>query len=67
MSPSEKVQAVFTLNDLLLRLSEAGVRQMYPAGSDREVFLRAAARRLGRETATRVYGWDPGPVEVPEL
>jgi hypothetical protein len=66
MSASDKVQAVFALNDLLLRLSEAGVRQMYPAASDREVFLRAAARRLGRETVTRVYGWDPGPDEAPE-
>ncbi len=61
MSPSDKVQAVFALTDMLLRFSEAGVRQVYPAASDREVFLRAAARRLGRETVTRVYGWDPGP------
>lgn len=61
MSPSDKVQAVFALTDMLLRLSEAGVRQLYPAASKREVFLRAAARRLGRETVARVYGWDPGP------
>jgi predicted RNA-binding Zn ribbon-like protein len=61
MSPSEKVQAVFALNDMLMRLSEAGVRQVHPAADQREVFLRAAARRLGRETVTRVYGWDPGP------
>jgi hypothetical protein len=66
MSPSEKVQAVFALNDVLLRLSEAGVRQIYPTADQREVFLRAAARRLGRETVARVYGWDPGPSEVPE-
>ena len=61
MSPSDKVNAVFALTDMLLRFSEAGVRQMYPTASDREVFLRAAARRLGRETVARVYGWDPGP------
>jgi hypothetical protein len=59
MSPSDKVLAVFALSDMLLRLSEAGVRQLYPAASDREVFLRAAARRLGAETVARVYGWDP--------
>jgi hypothetical protein len=66
MSPSDKVNAVFALTDMLLRFSEAGVRQMYPAADQREVFLRAAARRLGRETVARVYGWDPGPDEVPE-
>jgi hypothetical protein len=61
MSASDKVQAVFSLTGMLLRLSEAGVRQLHPTASDREIFLRAAARRLGRETVTRVYGWDPGP------
>jgi hypothetical protein len=59
MSPSDKVRAVFQLTDMVLRLSEAGVRQRYPAASEREVFLRAAAIRLGRETVARVYGWDP--------
>lgn len=59
MSASDKVQAVFELTDMAFRLSEAGVRQLYPAASDREVFLRAAARRLGAETVARVYGWDP--------
>ena len=61
MSASDKVQAVFSLTEMLLRFSEAGVRRLYPDASDREVFLRAAARRLGREIVTRVYGWDPGP------
>jgi hypothetical protein len=59
MSPSDKVRAVFELPDMVLRLSEAGVRQIYTAASDREVFLRAAARRLGAETVARVYDWDP--------
>ena len=59
LSPEVKVRQVFAMTDLLLRLSEAGVRRLYPAADDREVFLRAAARRLGRETVARVYGWDP--------
>jgi len=59
MPPQDKVRAAFELSDMLLRLSEAGVRLVYPDASDREVFLRAAARRLGRETVARVYGWDP--------
>ena len=32
---------------------------MYPEAGEREVFLRAAARRLSRETMMAVYGWDP--------
>jgi hypothetical protein len=59
LPPGDKVRQVFELTELLLRLSEAGVRRMYPDADDREVFLRAAARRLGRETVARVYGWNP--------
>ena len=59
MLPGEKILAVFALSDMLMRLSEAGVRRLFPAADGREVFLRAAARRLGRETVARVYGWDP--------
>ncbi len=59
MTPSQKVAAVFELTQTLLELQKAGVRQMYPEADDREVFLRAAARRLSRETMIAVYGWDP--------
>ena len=30
-----------------------------PRPAEREVFLRAAALRLGNETVRRVYGWSP--------
>jgi hypothetical protein len=59
LSAGDKVREVFALTELLLRLSEAGVRRLHPNADGREVFLRAAARRLGRETVVRVYGWDP--------
>ena len=59
MTPAEKVRAVFGLTNMLLRLSESGVRSLFPKADDREVFLRAAARRLDRDTMIRVYGWDP--------
>jgi hypothetical protein len=32
---------------------------MYPQASEREVFLRVAARRLDRDSMIRAYGWDP--------
>ncbi len=59
MTPAQKVSLVFNLTTMVLRLSEAGVRMDYPQADEREVFLRAAARRLDRETMIRVYGWDP--------
>lgn len=56
---SRKLGIVFDLTETLLRLTEAGVRQLYPSANEREIFLRAAARRLDRETMMRVYGWAP--------
>jgi hypothetical protein len=32
---------------------------MYPDADEREVFLRVAARRLGRKLTIAAYGWDP--------
>lgn len=58
-SPSEKLRQVFEMTSLILEAGCAGVRQLYPHASEREVFLRAAARRLGPETMRKVYGWDP--------
>ncbi len=59
MTASEKIIRVFELSDLILQAAKAGVRQMYPGADEREVFLRATARRLDRETMIKVYGWDP--------
>jgi hypothetical protein len=32
---------------------------VHPQASDREVFLRVAARHLPRELMIRAYSWDP--------
>ena len=61
MPPAEKLRSVFQLNEMVTRMVEAGLRRQYPGATDREIFLRAAARRLGRDTVRRVYGWDPEP------
>ena len=58
-TPSQKLKQVFEMTELVLKAAEAGVRQMYPDADEREVFLRAAARRLDPETMLKVYGWDP--------
>jgi hypothetical protein len=59
MPPEERLAQALKLTDLAFRVSEAGVRMAYPEASDREVFLRAAARRLSREQMIGAYGWDP--------
>ena len=59
MSPDRKIAAVFQMTELLLRLSEEKERRQNPSAEEREIFLRAATRRLGREMMIRAYGWDP--------
>ena len=59
MPAGQKIATVFELTNMVLKLSEAGVRRAYPHADDREVFLRVAARHLDRETMIRAYGWDP--------
>jgi hypothetical protein len=59
MSPADKVAMVFRLTTMAMQLAEDDVRRCFPLASEREIFLRAAARRLDRETMLRVYGWYP--------
>lgn len=59
MSPAEKAQIVADLSEDVRQLCETGVRQRYPAATDREVFLRVAALRNGRDVSVAFYGWDP--------
>jgi hypothetical protein len=49
MPAVKKIASVFTPSRLAIQLSEAGVRMAYPEANDREIFLRAAARRLSRD------------------
>lgn len=63
MPPGEKITAALRASHLALQACETGVRLAYPEAGDREVFLRAAARRLSPELMIRAYGWDPGTHE----
>jgi hypothetical protein len=45
--------------DAITALQTSEVRRLYPLASDREVFLRVTARRLGPELMEKVYGWQP--------
>lgn len=63
MSPREKVRIVMALNRTVEALALAGLRQQYPGASERELRLRLAARRYGRELVMQAFGWDPGEPE----
>ena len=64
-TPSQKLKQMFEMTELVLKAAVAGVRQMYPDADEREVFLRAAARRLDPDTMFKVYGWDPRLPDAP--
>ena len=59
MSAGDKLACVLRTSAMLMALTEENVRQLYPHASEREIFLRSAARRLDRDTMIRAYGWDP--------
>ena len=59
MDPGEKLAQALHLSGMALSMSEAGERLADPNATDREIFLRAAARRLPREVMIHTYGWDP--------
>jgi hypothetical protein len=56
MSPEEKLQRTFEFSAFVRKIGEAGLRQQYPQAGEREIFLRAAHRRLGADLYTKVYG-----------
>jgi hypothetical protein len=59
ISPERKLAMVAEMYDAMTALQTAEVRRLYPDATDREVFLRVTARRLGPELMKKVYGWQP--------
>jgi len=59
MTFDQRFQQVLEMAEMVLRGYKDRVRREHPQASEREVFLRAAALRLGNETVRRVYGWSP--------
>jgi hypothetical protein len=59
MSPADRLARVFSLNRALERLQRARITEQYGEMPEREMRLRLASLRLGRETMVKVFGWDP--------
>jgi hypothetical protein len=67
LSPEERLQRTFEFSAMVRSLAEAMLRARYPSVTDREIFLRAARQRLGRDLFRKVYGeelTDDGPVRA---
>jgi hypothetical protein len=59
MSPGEKLACITELNRADEERRRADVRARYGDIPEREMRLRLAAPRLGRETMVKAFGWDP--------
>lgn len=59
MGPGERVTRMFEMIEFQNAMLESSIRDAHPEADDREVFLRAASRRLGRDIMIKAYGWDP--------
>lgn len=60
LTPEQKFRQVVEMYEAITAAQTAEMRRLYPAATEREVFLRVAARRLGPELMRKAYGWDPG-------
>ena len=55
----EKLRLALELSETVRAFAEAGMRQRHPHASDREIFLRLAQMRLGRDLFRKVNGDEP--------
>lgn len=55
MTPAEKLELVGELSETVRELALIGLHRQHPQASERECFLRLAARNLGVELARKAY------------
>jgi hypothetical protein len=60
MTPQERLELARMLTLNVQQLAFAGMRARFPEAPDDEIWLRLAARRLGRDVVLKVYGFDAG-------
>lgn len=58
-SPQQRLRTAQELTIGLQRIAFAAMRQRSPELTEDEIWMRLAARRLGREIALKVYGREP--------
>ena len=60
MPAQRKFEAVVGMYETMSATHQAQERSLHPQATEREIFLRAAARMLGPSLVKQVYGWMPG-------
>jgi hypothetical protein len=58
-SPQQKLDAVCEMWETMRATLAAQEREAHPSATDREIFLRVAARMIGPELVRKAYGWAP--------
>lgn len=64
MSPLEKARLVSQISSAALELASIGIRRRHPGASERELFLRLAAFKLGATLTRSIY---PDAAQLPGL
>lgn len=59
MSPAQKLETVVQMNNAVLEMAAARLRQQYGKMTNRELKLRLAALWIDREMLKRAFGYDP--------
>ena len=59
MKPAEKIRIIGDLNRTMDEIARIAIRKQHPNATKREVALRLAARKYGRELMVKAFGWDP--------
>jgi hypothetical protein len=60
LTPEQKFRQIVEMYEAITAAQTAEARRLYPAATEREVFLRVTSRRLGPDLMKKAYGWDPG-------
>jgi len=59
MTPAARLRRVCELSEADDALAMAGIRRRYPQADKREVRVRLATLKYGRELALQAFAWDP--------
>ena len=58
-TPAQSIQRTWELNEWAWSRARVGIRRDHPHASEREIELRFAAWKYGREWVIQQFGWDP--------
>ncbi len=61
MPPEKKIAAALSLSRSVRAIAEAGLKQRFPAASEREIFLRRVRMELGEELFRKACGAELPP------